>query len=86
MSLVLEERVIIEQALSLWICCVIQNAELLNHIYGEEPVADIESGHNIQPSENISSILIEEGLVCSNYSIRELFKDTLLFICQNVKS
>lgn len=75
-----EDTDIITQGLSIWLSCLASNPTFLNKIYNEfDSPSD-----PLKPS--FSSAVIEKGLVCSEYRVRDPFANTIRFIVQSIKS
>ena len=69
-----EDTDIITQGLSIWLSCLASNPTFLNKIYNEFDAPS-------DPSKpNFSSAVIEKGLVCSEYRVRDPFANTIRFI------
>jgi len=69
--LLTDDKVIVDQALSLWISVIIYNSDLLQFIYDNQWHAK-NAGE-----ESLLNKLLEFGLFCANYGIRDCFRDNL---------
>jgi hypothetical protein len=74
-----EDRDIVGQGLSIWMGCLASDPKLLTEIYDD---FGREEGKASLP---FSSILIEKGLVSSDYKLRDYFAGAIRFIVQSVK-
>ena len=69
-----DDRSIIEQALNLWIALLVYNQDYLQTIYNDYDHLRMDGYRSIMHN------LVEEGLLCTNYSVRECFKNNFAFI------
>jgi hypothetical protein len=87
----IDDREIVSQGLSIWMSCIASEPSLLNRVYedfaklgklavGEEPGAAGDS------SLRFASLLVEKGLVSSDYKLREAFASAIRFIVEAIKS
>ena len=76
----MSDKIIVEQALMIWISLILYDSDVLINIYAKQQ--DCEKNG----TTSIVETLISDGLVCNNFSIRECFKDKLKFIWKSVRS
>lgn len=84
-----EDRDILAQGLSIWMSCIACNPELLNILYQDvETLRQQPTGSALDlassPTLLFASILVERGLVSSDYKIREAFANAIRFIVGSV--
>lgn len=72
-----DDRQIIDQALGIWIACIVSNPRLLKEIFQDE-------SKQLVPESSFTKILIEDGLLCVNLGVRVLFKNAIKVICESV--
>lgn len=80
----IDDKSIVDLAMSIWISCIVFNQEILQSLY--KP-ADEESLIDTSASGiSITKVLIEDGLLSNNFGVRVLFKDSIKFLSVNLKS
>lgn len=70
--------------MNLWISAVIYNQDLIQVIFDDWYAHN--KGGQEKHSTCITKILIEDGLLSSNYGVRNLFRDHLKFLAESVNS
>jgi len=69
-----EDRAIVAEGLKIWISCVTYNSEWLKRVY------QVEDFRN-----RFISTFIDQGILGESENLRNQFRDSLLFVCLNVK-
>jgi hypothetical protein len=72
-SLLLDDRLIIDQALGIWISCIVSEPSLLQELFNSA-------------SKSFTKIFIEDGLLCGNLAVRSLFRNSIRTICETLSS
>lgn len=71
-SILIDDRNIIDQALGIWISCIVSEPQLLNDLFSS------------QDASAFTKVLIEDGLLCSSPAVRILFRNAIRTICETV--
>lgn len=71
-SVLIDDRNIIDQALGIWISCIVSEPQLLNDLFSS------------QDASAFTKVLIEDGLLCPSPAVRILFRNAIRAICETV--
>jgi hypothetical protein len=85
-----DDREIVSQGLSIWMSCIASEPKLLNQLYSDfarlSALPSDQAAKNLDSSLYFSSILVEKGLLSSDYKMREAFASAIRFVVESIQS